>query len=61
MAHNFHCNAAALIIAAAKKSGLLDEIAEALCFIDKTENPSFDCRRPETAARRNRADSKARR
>ena len=44
MAHNFHSNAAALIIAAAKKSGLLDEIAEALCFIDKTENPSFDCR-----------------
>jgi hypothetical protein len=44
MAHNFHTNAAALIIAAAKQSGLLDEIANALCFIDKVPNPSFDCR-----------------
>ena len=43
MAHNFHSNAAALIIAAAKKSGLFDEIAEALCFIDKVPYPSFDC------------------
>jgi hypothetical protein len=43
MAHNFHSNAAALIIAAAKKSGLLDGIAEALCFIDKVPYPSFDC------------------
>ena len=40
MAYNFHSNAAALVIAAAKKSGLLDgQIAEALCFIDKTRNP----------------------
>jgi hypothetical protein len=44
MAHNFYTNAAALIIAAAKQSGLLDEIANALCFIDKVPNPSFDCR-----------------
>lgn len=41
---NFHNSAVALIVAAAKKSGLLDSIAEALCFIDKVPNPSFDCR-----------------
>jgi hypothetical protein len=40
---NRHENAAALIVAAAKKSGLLNEVAEALCFIDKTSN-IFDCR-----------------
>lgn len=44
MAFNFHNNAAALIIAAAKKSGLLGEVAKALCFIDKVPDPSFDCR-----------------
>jgi hypothetical protein len=38
MATNFHSNAAALILAAAKQSGLLDEIARALCFIDKVPN-----------------------
>jgi hypothetical protein len=35
---DIHDNAAALIVAAAKKSGLLEEVAEALCFIDKTPN-----------------------
>jgi hypothetical protein len=44
MAFNFHNNAAALIIVAAKQSGLLDEVARALCFIDRVPNPSFDCR-----------------
>ena len=44
MAHNFHSNAAALIIAAAKQSGLLDEIARALCLCDKVPNPThMDC------------------
>jgi hypothetical protein len=33
-----HTNAAALIVAAAKESGLLQEVAGALCFIDKTPN-----------------------
>jgi hypothetical protein len=42
MAHNFHSNAAAMIIAAAKKSGLLDDVAEALCFLDKNPTQS-DC------------------
>ena len=36
MAYNFHYNAAALILAAAKLSGLLDHVAEALCFTTKT-------------------------
>ena len=40
---NFHNNAAALIIAAAKKSGFLDSVAEALCFTAKNENPWGDC------------------
>jgi hypothetical protein len=43
MAFNFHDNAAALILAAAKQSGLSDEVARALCFIDKVPNPSFGC------------------
>jgi hypothetical protein len=42
MAFNFHDNAAALILAAAKQSGLLDEVAEALCFLDKDPTQS-DC------------------
>ena len=37
-----HTNAAALIVAAAWKSGLLKEVAEALCFFDKHQ-PPFDC------------------
>jgi hypothetical protein len=41
-----HNNAAALIVVAAKKSGLLNEVAEALCFINKTSN-IFDCRECE--------------
>jgi hypothetical protein len=45
MSYNFHDNAAALIVAAAKKSGLLDKVAAALCFIDKVPNPTqTDCR-----------------
>ena len=41
---NFHTNAAALIVAAAKKSGLLETVAETLCFIDKHPNPVVGCR-----------------
>ncbi len=41
---NYHTNAAALIVAAAARSGLLKEVAEALCFIDQTDNPTFGCR-----------------
>ena len=41
---NYHTNAAALIVAAAARSGLLKDVAEALCFIDKTDNPTFGCR-----------------
>jgi hypothetical protein len=36
-----HTNATALIVATAKKSGLLREVAEALYFIDKYPNPTF--------------------
>jgi hypothetical protein len=43
MAYNFHSNAAALILAAAKMSGLLDSVAEALRFIDKDCGPQSDC------------------
>jgi hypothetical protein len=41
---NYHTSAAALIVAAAARSGLLKEVAEALRFIDKTDNPTFGCR-----------------
>jgi hypothetical protein len=37
-------NAAALIVAAAEKVGLLREVAEALCFFDKSAYPLFACR-----------------
>jgi hypothetical protein len=40
---NFHTNAAALIVAAAQKSGLLADVAEALCIVSKHPNPSFGC------------------
>jgi hypothetical protein len=40
---NFHTDAAALIVAAARKSGLLADVAEALCIISKHPNPSFGC------------------
>jgi hypothetical protein len=40
---NFHTDAAALILAAARKSGLLAEVAEALSFVNKHPNPSFGC------------------
>ena len=33
---NFHDNAAVLILSAAEKSGLLQEIAQVLCYVDKT-------------------------
>jgi hypothetical protein len=33
---NFHANAARLIVTAAEKSGLLQEIAQALRFVDQT-------------------------
>jgi hypothetical protein len=39
---NFHTNAACLIISAAKESGLLEEIAQALHFADMTPS-SMDC------------------
>ena len=39
-----HTNAAALILSAAGKSGLLDEVAKALCFFNTTPNPSAGCR-----------------
>ena len=42
MKYGFHDNATALIVAAAKQSGLLDEVAEALCFLDKDPTQS-DC------------------
>jgi hypothetical protein len=32
---NYHTSAAAMVVAAAEKSGLLKEVAETLCFIDK--------------------------
>ena len=35
---NSHNTAAALIVAAARQSGLLREVAEVLCFIDRTES-----------------------
>ena len=38
-----HNNAAALIVAAAEKAGLLREVAEALCFFDKSANPLCAC------------------
>lgn len=38
-----HNNAAALIVEAAEKAGLLREMAEALCFFDKSANPLFGC------------------
>ena len=41
---NYHVNAAALIIAAAEKSGLLDDVAQALWFISKNRKPlGEDC------------------
>jgi hypothetical protein len=43
MADNFHTNAAALIVAAAEKSGLLEAVAEALCFIKKHPLPTGEC------------------
>jgi hypothetical protein len=42
--YSYHESAAGLIVAAAEKSGLLEEVAEALCFIDKHPNPAGDCR-----------------
>jgi hypothetical protein len=41
MTDNFH-TAAALIVSAAEKSGLLDDVAEALLFIDKRPIPEDD-------------------
>ncbi len=40
---NYHKSAVGLIVAAAEKSGLLEFVAEALCFVDKKQNPSGDC------------------
>lgn len=40
---NYHTNAAALIVAAAEKSGLLKNVAQALCFVDTFKNPAGDC------------------
>jgi len=40
-----YTSAADVILAAAKKSGLLEAVAEALCFIDKhsSDHPSMAC------------------
>ncbi len=43
---NHHTSAADVIVAAAKQSGLLNEVAEALCFIDKhgeIDHPGMAC------------------
>jgi hypothetical protein len=38
-----HINAATLIVAAAEKSGLLREVAEALCYFNQQSRPTADC------------------
>jgi hypothetical protein len=43
MPNNLHTNAAALIVSAAKKFGLLEAVAEALCFIEKQPLPAGEC------------------
>ena len=40
---NFHTSAAALIVAAAQKSGLLADVAEALCIVSKHPSPTSGC------------------
>jgi hypothetical protein len=40
---NIHTSAAALIIAAAEKSGLLREVAEALCCFNQYKRQGFLC------------------
>ncbi len=43
MSNNLNTNAATLIVAAAKKAGLLGAVAEALCFINKHSLPAGEC------------------
>jgi hypothetical protein len=44
---DYHTNAAALIIAAAEKSGLLKDVAEMLCAFDKgLAHPLHSCPQP---------------
>ena len=49
---NFHTNAARLIVAAAEKSGLLQEIARALRYVDTNNPRAVKGAQPACCARR---------